>query len=161
MRSSIGSRRSRGAPASGTRVRNLASMSAQAMPSRPGALGREHRAGEAAAVAGADRDGRALAVAFGVLGRRRADPDLVDQARGSPGRRSCPGSACSQEKCAVGGAGGDEIGRAVRHVDQVGRVQRAAQRGHAGARHGDALDRRSAAMLPSRAALAAASASAW
>src|SRR5207249_4823966 len=41
---------------------------------------------------------------------------------------------------AVGGAGGGEISRAVRHVDQVLRVQRSGQPRHAGARDGNALD---------------------
>ena len=50
------------------------------------------------------------------------------------------GAGVLPRKAAVGGAGGGEIGRAVRHVDQIGRVQRPAQRGHAGPRDGDALD---------------------
>src|SRR6516165_11210889 len=42
-------------------------------------LGGVDRAGEAAPVPKRDRDGGALAVALGILGRRQSDPHLVDQ----------------------------------------------------------------------------------
>src|SRR5689334_20085844 len=82
----------------------------------------------------------ALPVARNVVGGWDPDPDLVDQPVDDR-VSDLLGRSMDPREVAVGRPGSEEVGRAVGHTDQIGRVQWPGERREIGARHGDALDR--------------------
>ncbi len=108
---------------------------------RAGAPGQVDSIGCVAAVTRGDRYGGALPVKVRVFSGRWANANLVDQGV-DDGIGDFRVTRMNPAKAVIGHAGRGEVGRAMRHADQVGRVQRAAQLGEARARDSDAVDLR-------------------
>src|SRR5437016_8871716 len=100
----------------------------------------EYRACAGAAVYCSYRYRSALPVARDVVGWRDPHPDLVDQLMDHR-VADLLGCRVNPREVTIGCPCSEEVGGAVRHVDQIGRVQWPAKRREAGTRYRDALDR--------------------